>query len=257
MQTVKVAICDDEEFFREELEKLVSVYANEGEHELEIHTYPDAASLVTDIVEKGMPYHLLFLDVEMPDMSGMDAAKKLRKEGYKGEICFVTGFQGYALDAFSVSAVGYVCKPAKYVDVKKIIEKALIQIYYQWDVEEAKKRYLEVRTQRETRTVDTWKILYVEKRRNQCVIHLEDGEVVCYDSLKNLFPNLDQSRFCYAHQGYVVNFDKIKEVKKDTICFGEGREIPVSRKHQSELRERHMNKINLLRQERSIRCTSS
>ena len=51
--------------------------------------------------------------------------------------------------------------------------------------------------------------------------------------------------------------NKIKEVKKDTICFGEGREIPVSRKHQSELRERHMNKINRLRQERSIRCTSS
>lgn len=251
MQTVKVAICDDEEFFRDELEKLVSVYANEGEHELEIHTYPNAASLVADITEKGVTYQLLFLDVEMPEMSGMDAAKKLRGEGYKGEICFVTGFQGYALDAFSVSAVGYICKPAKYVDVKYIIEKALVQIYYQWDAQEAKKRYLEIRTQRENKTIDTRQILYAEKRRNQCVIHMETGEVVCYDSLKNLFPNLDQSRFCYAHQGYVVNFDKIKEVKKDVICFGEGREIPVSRKYQSKLRERHMDKINRLRQERA------
>ena len=181
VKPVNVAICDDEEYFLKELEKLVSVYANEAKCELEIDTYQDPERLVEEITSGKKEYQLIFLDVEMPGMSGVEAAKKLREEGYRDVICFVTGFEGYALDAFSVEAIGYICKPAQYLDIKKVIHKALIQIYYNWDVEEAKKRYLEVCTQKSSMMVDIRQILYLEKRRNQCVIHMETGEVVCYE----------------------------------------------------------------------------
>lgn len=249
MKPVNVAICDDEEYFFKELEKFVSVYANEEGCELVIDTYQNPERLVEEIASGEKEYQLIFLDVEMPEMSGVEVAKKLRKEGFQDVICFVTGFEGYALDAFSVEAIGYICKPAKYAEVKKVIQKALIQIYYNRDAEEAKKRYLEVCTQRDVTLVDTQKIVYLEKRRNQCVIHMEAGEVVCYETLKHLFAKLNQQKFCYCHQGFIVNFDKIKEVKKEIICFGEGREVPVSRRYQSELKERHMNEIYRLRKE--------
>lgn len=250
MGTIRIGICDDETYFREELEKLISVYANEAEHDLEIRTYVYAKDLAEDILENKVWFHMLFLDVEMEGMSGMDAAKKLREEGYEGIICFVTGKDQYALDAFSVDAIGYLQKPAKYPDVKRMVQKALVQIYYKQDEAEAKKRYLEITTQNEKAMIDIRQILYVEKRRNQCVIHLEDTEIVCYETLKSLFERLDKRNFCFTHQGFIVNFDKIKEVKKDIICLGAGREIPVSRRYQNELRERHMNKIYRLRQER-------
>ena len=99
--------------------------------------------------------------------------------------------------------------------------------------------------------LDLQQVLYVEKSRNQCVIHMEESEVVCYETLKKLYERLDKSKFYFTHQGFIVNFDKIKEVKKDTVCFGAGREIPVSRRYQSELRERHMDKIRRLHRERS------
>ena len=249
MKPVNVAICDDEEYFLKELEKFVSVYANEERCELEIDTYQDPERLLEEMISGEKAYQLIFLDVEMPGMSGVEVAKKLRGEGYQDVICFVTGFEGYAFDAFSVEAMGYIRKPTQYLDVKKVIHKALIQIYYNRDAEEAKKRYLEVQTQRAVALVDIQKIVYLEKRRNQCVIHLESGEVVCYETLKHLFQKLNQQKFCYCHQGYIVNFDKIKEVKKEIICFGEGREVPVSRRYQSELKERHMNEIYRLRKE--------
>lgn len=250
MGTIRIGICDDETYFREELEKLISVYANEAEHDLEIRTYVYAKDLAEDILENKVWFHMLFLDVEMEGMSGMDAAKKLREEGYEGIICFVTGKDQYALDAFSVDAIGYLQKPAKYPDVKRMVQKALVQIYYKQDEAEAKKRYLEITTHNEKAMIDIRQILYVEKRRNQCVIHLEDTEIVCYETLKSLFERLDKRNFCFTHQGFIVNFDKIKEVKKDIICLGAGREIPVSRRYQNELRERHMNKIYRLCQER-------
>lgn len=251
MEVIRIGICDDEDFFCEELEKLVSVYGNDAEHDFIIHTYSKAEDVVTDILEKNLGYHILFLDVEMDGMTGMEAAKKLRREGYKGVICFVSSQDRYAFEAFGVEAIGYVKKPAKYQDVKRLIQKALIQIYYQRDEEEAKKRYLEITTQNEKTMLDLHQVLYVEKRRNQCVIHMEESEVVCYETLKKLYERLDKSKFYFTHQGFIVNFDKIKEVKKDTVCFGAGREIPVSRRYQSELRERHMDKIRRLHRERS------
>ncbi len=250
METVRIGICDDESFFRGELEKLVSVYANETEQKLEMKSYDAAKTLAEDVLSEKEIFHMLFLDVEMDEMSGMDAAKKLRESGYEGIICFVTGKDQYALDAFSVEAIGYLRKPAKYQDVKRMMQKALVQISYQWDEAEAKKRYLEITTQNEKMMIDIRQILYVEKRRNQCVIHLEDAEMVCYETLKSLYDRLDKRNFCFTHQGFIVNFDKIKEVKKDIVCLGAGREIPVSRRYQNELREKHMNKIYRLRQER-------
>ena len=243
MRMVNVAICDDEEYFLNELEKLVSVYANESGNALEIDTYQEPERFMEDVISGKKEYQFIFLDVEMPKISGVEVAKKLRENGYQNEICFVTGYKGYAFDAYSVNAIGYICKPAQYLDVKSVIHKALIQIYYNWSEEEAKKRYLEVRMQQGTTIIDIEKILYLEKRRNQCVIHMEMGEKVCYETLKSIFEKLNQQKFCYCHQGFIVNFDKIKEVKKEVICFGEGREVPVSRKYQSELRQRHMNKI--------------
>lgn len=75
------------------------------------------------------------------------------------------------------------------------------------------------------------------------------GEIVCYETLKSLFQRMDQTRFCYTHQGFIVNFDKIKEVGQNVIYLGEGREIPVSRRYQKALEDRHMDMIYRLRDE--------
>lgn len=243
MKQILIGICDDEEYFLESLYTLVSACGNENKYDFLITKYLDVEALVEDVVSKKKEFDIVFLDIDMPKLSGMDAALELRRAGYEEVICFVTSYNRYAFDAYGVEALGYIIKPAQYVDVKRLIEKAVIQIYYKYDVKEAEKRYLEVCTQKRKEMVDTEEILYLEKRRNQCVIHMETRELVCYETLKSIYQRLNQQKFCYAHQGFIVNFDKIKEVMPEAIALGEGKEIPVSRKYQKKLSERHMNKI--------------
>lgn len=252
MKTVNVAVCDDEEFFLEALYSLVSTGMNENMYTFTITKYMHGRKLIEDYETKAGEYDLVFLDIDMPGMSGMEVAQNLRKKGYGGVICFVTSHDKYALDAYGVDALGYLIKPARYVDVKRLIEKAVVQIYYQYEKQEAEKRFLEISIQGGKRTIDINKILYIEKRRNQSVIHMEDGEAVCYESLKSLYDRLNQNIFCYAHQGFVVNFDKIKEVTPTFIALGHGREVPVSRKYQKVLRERHMDMIHQIQAERRL-----
>ncbi len=253
MKQITIGICDDEAYFLEEVYTLVSACGNDNRYNFSIAKYLESEILLEDIESGRKDFDLLFLDIDMPKLSGIEVAERLRKEGYEGVICFVTSHNRYALDAYGVEALGYLLKPAQYAEVKRLMEKAVIQIFYGFDAKEAEKRYLEVSARKSKQRIDMQKILYVEKRRNQSVIHLEDGEVVCYETLKSLFQRLNQEKFCYAHQGFVVNFDKIQEVAPASIILDEGKEIPVSRKYQKILRERHMNLIYQIRDERRKR----
>lgn len=240
---ILIAVCDDEEIFVENLYTLVTAGANESKIEVVVDKYQDVELLMEQIISGAKPYDLLFLDIDMPKMSGLDAAVKLKENGYDGIFCFVTSLTQHALEAYGLEAIGYLVKPAQYVDVKRKLEKAMIQIRYMRNVKEAEKRYIHITYSNEKIIVDTENVLYVEKRRNQCVIHLEDRELICYEPLKQIYERLNREKFCYAHQGYVVNFDKIKDVHSNFIALGAGREIPVSRKYQPGLRERHLKKI--------------
>lgn len=250
MRQIQIAVCDDEEYYRDELEKLVSVYGNESETEFVIDVYENAALLLEAFTQQGKMYDLIFFDVEMPGMTGIEAARKIYALDTEALFCFVTSHTEYALHAFEVEAIDYIVKPMKYLDVKRVMKKAMIQIYYRVDREEAKNRYLDIVSARAQVTIDLTKVIYIEKRRNQCIFHLTDGEQICYDSLGNIYKRLNTEEFVYTHQGYIANFHYIKEVRTDAVCFGSGMEIPVSRKYYQNLKERHMDKIYRIRDER-------
>lgn len=250
MRAIRIAVCDDEEYYRTEMEKLISVYGNESETELSVEVYEDAAKVLEEVECAAKSFDLIFFDVEMSGVTGIEAARKIYCLDAKVLFCFVTNHTNYALHAFEVEAIDYIVKPIKYLDVKRVMKKAKIQIYYRVDKEEAEDRYLDIVSAREMVTVDLTKVVYIEKRRNQCIFHLTDGEQICYESLKNIYKQLNPHEFYYTHQGYIANFRYIREVRKDAVCFGAGKEVPISRKYYSQLKERHMNKIYRIRDER-------
>ena len=156
-----------------------------------------------------------------------------------------------ALNSYQVDAVGYIMKPIKYTEVKRAIDRAKISINYRRDAQKAKKRYLDIKISRNNVTIDLEKVVYIEKRRNQCVFHLEDGEYICYETLSKIYERLDHDSFIYTHQGFIASFHHIKEVKRNAVCFGRGVEIPISRKHYEPVKAMHMDKIYRLREEKN------
>lgn len=251
-ETIRAAICDDEEFFRNELKNFVSEYGNEMDINVSIDPYDNAKELMNNILSKSKEYDLLFLDVEMPGMTGIEMADALRKIDQWVCISFVTSYDAFAIQAFRLDALDYVMKPIKYTQVKHIIEKAKIQIDYRKNAQKAEKRYLKIKSGYEDVLIDLQNVLYIEKRRNQCVFHKIDEEISCYEPLKNVYERLDNDVFMYTHQGYIANFNYIKEVKKDVVCFGRGMEVPLSRKYHDQIKELHMNKIRRAYKEQEL-----
>lgn len=242
MMQYRIAICDDEAYYREELERFILTYANERKVDLVYDLYEDGQKL-GDAVRGGKVYDMVFLDVEMPGVNGLATATMLR--GYMDYliICFVTSHEGYALNAYEINAEGYIVKPVDYAKLKENIDKSRILIDYHNNKEEARKRYMEIEVGRGTETIDIKKIVYLEKRRNQCIIHLREREITCYQTLASVYQRLNQNDFLYTHQGYIVNLDCIKEVKSDCVCLGQSVDVPLSRGKAKEVKQRHHDRV--------------
>ena len=114
---MKIAICDDEKSVRDHIEKCV----REVEPEVTVEQYPDASSMVSASFDAD----ILFLDIQMPGMDGMKAARILRTMGNKTIIVFVTAVEEYVFEAFDVGAVQYIVKPFDRNKLTETIRKAL------------------------------------------------------------------------------------------------------------------------------------
>ena len=166
----------------------------------------------------------------MPELSGMEAAEELRRMGKNMALCFVTSFNEYALNAYQIDAIGYVIKPIQYLDLKNMMEKAEMQYWNRKKTGEAQKRYLEVMCERRSVIIDLEKVVYIEKRRNQSVFHLTDGEQICYDTLKKIYKRLYHDIFMHIQQGFIAKYNDVKEALTARACFGSGMEAPLSRR---------------------------
>ena len=243
MRIFEMAICDDEEYWIEDICGYLKAFMSEEDVELHVSKYHSGIELLEDMQEHGKKLDMIFLDVEMPMYSGMDTAVEIRKFNKEVILCFVTSHQKYAFDAFQVSASGYFEKPVSYVALKEMLNKCICEIRYIKDRKAAEETYLQISFGREPIILPVKNIIYIEKQRNKCLIHMTDGEIMCYDTLAHLYERLNHNTFFYVHQGYIVNFNHILEVKPKEIAVTGVSEIPVSRRYYKEIRERHMDKI--------------
>lgn len=244
-----MAICDDEDFYIEDICGYLKAYMSEEEVGLHVEKYHSGLELLDAMREHGKCFDMIFLDVNMPVLNGMDTAIEIRKFDMNVNICFITSYRQYAFDAFQVNASGYCEKPVSYVKLRSMLNKCIREIRYIKDRKMAEETYLPILYGKEPIIVPVKKIIYIEKQRNKCVLHTIDGEITGYDTLANLYQKLNHEVFFFVHQGYIVNFNHIMEVRTRAVIVTGSLEVPISRKYYKEMRERHMDKIYRLRAE--------
>ena len=114
---MKLAVCDDEKNIREYIAERIRA----ADGDMQIVQYETAA----DILASGLSMDILFLDIQLPDSSGLEAARKLRERGSRAILVFVTAAEEYVFDAFDVNALGYIVKPFEEKKLDEVIVKAI------------------------------------------------------------------------------------------------------------------------------------
>lgn len=181
------------------------------------------------------PIDVIFLDIQMPDLTGIELARVLEKAGTRApRIIFTTAFNQYALDGFRVDAIDYLLKPFNYEEFLRAASKAqayveLVQKASSAGSSEPKDEYLFLKVEYQLVRIAYDDILYTEGLKDYVKVHLKSDPkpILSLTSLKALEEKLPASKFMRVHRSFIVNLDKISAVTRNTIQIG-ATSIPVS-----------------------------
>lgn len=177
------------------------------------------------ILEKH-PIDLLFLDIEMPDISGVDF---LRSLDVKPMVIFTTAYDHYAVEGFSLDAVDYLLKPIAYERFLKASEKAL-ELYQLRNASSNVQGSIQVRVNYETKKILLDDILYIEGVKDYVKIVTKEGNWLTRQNLKGISALLPQSDFVRIHRSFIVSWNKVSGWQKKYISIGD-KKLPVGDKY--------------------------
>jgi len=175
---------------------------------------------------------LMFVDINMPDLSGMDFVKSLNNPP---KVIFTTAYSEYALEGFRVDAVDYLLKPIGYSDFLKASEKAKERIQPKAGEKtevHSDDKFLFIKSEYKILRINLSNIKYIEGMREYVRIHLSNEKpVMALMSMKKMEEFLPNDQFMRVHRSYIVNLAKITTIERNRIVFDEKVYIPVSEQY--------------------------
>lgn len=193
------------------------------------------------------PVDLIFADINMPDLNGIDFVKSLVN---KPIIIFTTAYTEYAIEGFRVNALDYLLKPFGYNEFLKAANKALHQYELQAKMQqhpllvspevtaENDKNNLFIKADYKMIRLDMNKIIYMESQNEYVRIFFEDQKpIMTLISMKKLEERLPAERFMRVHRSYVVNLEKITAVANNRIIYGKDIYISIGNQYKDKFNE--------------------
>lgn len=219
---IRIAIVDDEKVIREQIKKLIEI----RQTDCEIDTYGTGE----DLLKAGKGYDIVFLDIQMDGMNGIDTARALRQNAENTVLIFITGVKEYVFDAFDVAAFHYLIKPIEELKFYEVYDRAVLEVGKR---KQQANGQLFVKTRNRNATFNQSDILYIESRAKKVEIHTKSDIVEAYAAIGELEKQLVGS-FYRCHRGYLVNMAFITEYGYDSITLHNGETIILSKDKYSE-----------------------
>lgn len=250
VETIRVAICDDEANIRSLLASLV----RRQDPTCQITEYAGSNAYLQDERE----HDLLFLDIELSGrqapngingmepgdaqapgaMNGVELARKLRRLPLSRQpvIIFVTGYDSYVYEAFDVEAFQYLVKPVNQARFAETFRRAAERIAA---AEKQRRSTLVIQTGSTSRTVPLQDIYYVESQGHKLLLHLKEGNLEYYGKISQLEQEL-QGQFSRIHKGYLVNLSYVEEYSRNQVALANGEKLIVSKRKYDDFVKTHL-----------------
>jgi len=173
---------------------------------------------------------LIFIDINMPEMSGMDFIKSLETQPI---VIFTTAYSEYAIESYKVDALDYLLKPITYSDFLRASNKAQ-KFYIQTNSKEHSEpeNYIFIKSENKLLKINFDDVEYIESMSEYVRIHLiNEKPIMCLMSLKNLEQSLPEDIFMRVHRSYIVNLQKVTTIERNRIIYKNNVSIPVSEQY--------------------------
>lgn len=216
---LRIAVCDDEPQIVKQLTDLVMQCAPDCELTCYAHG--------EELLEAQKTFDLIFLDIQMKPLNGMETAKRIRSLDEGVLIVFITAWKEYVFDAFDVGAFHYLLKPVQLQKLREILQRAQRETDRK---NHAKKQQLFLKTRERSFVVNVEDILFLENALRKVVIHTDAQTILVYGTMSEFEKKLGAG-FYRSHRGYLVNLARIAEYDAETIYMDNGETAYLTKKN--------------------------
>jgi DNA-binding LytR/AlgR family response regulator len=227
--TIKCIITDDEPMARKGLQGYI-----------EKIDFLELAGVCEDAIQlnsllKQQPADLLFLDIEMPYVTGIDFLKNTPNAP---KVIFTTAYEQYAIKGYELDVLDYLLKPISFERFLKAANKAYD---YFSSAASTSGNYLFIKTDNKLEKVNLQELLFVEAMENYVALYTADKKLITHSTLKALQEKLPAGQFIQPHKSYVVNIQCIQSIEGNILHVGGKYQIPISKYQKEEIMERIVN----------------
>lgn len=217
---IYIAIVEDEDVWAETINNYLRQYEKENQEQFHIRRFHDGAEIADDYSGGN---DIIFMDIEMGLMDGMEAAEQIRTKDEQVVIIFVTNMAQYALRGYKVNAFDYVLKPIAYMPFSQTLKKAIRL------VEKTKDNYITINMRNGIAKICTADIYWIESHGHRLTFHTSEGEkeTTVY-SMKEMEDKLNTEGFKRCNSGNLVNLKYVESIQNGYIEIG-GTLLSVSR----------------------------
>ncbi len=219
---LEIAVCDDESFYREKIQRLLEEYLAERSLEYRIQLFLSGEEFLKHC-ENRVKYDIVFMDINMEKVDGIQAAMQMRAFHSDTYLVLVTAFINYALEGYKVNAVRYIMKDTLDTAMTECMDAVM---------EKMKIAQVSFSFMEGERKLYTDNILYVESRKHKSVFFYMEAEIVkyqIYEKLDWVEEKLSGFHFLRIHKSYLVNMKHIRKINNYTAFLDTGEELPVPR----------------------------
>lgn len=220
---LNIAVVEDNDLDAQKLEEQLKRYAEANGLQLQISRFPDALKFISAFKSN---YDIVFLDIEMPLMSGMEAARAIRKIDHNVTLVFITNLAQYAIEGYAVEAFDYILKPinsyAFDLKLKRIVSHAGSKT----------DERIVIRTEGETISLPVRAIRYIEAEGHYLNWHTQDTVYRALGTLKSIDQQLPKT-YCVISRWHVVNLQYVRSVSGNDVLI-DGERLHIGRTYKQD-----------------------
>lgn len=239
---INIAICDDENYICSKIEDMIIKYKQEFYVNIEINIFNSGQEFYNKL-KIGKKYDVIFLDIEMDILNGLDIGKIIREEleDEITRIIYISSYSQYALKLFKLRPTDFLIKPIKEDEFRETFNKVLKLINIECE-------YFEFKSGVEKYRIPLKDIVYFStiKYSKKIKIKTVDKEYQFYGTIKELNDKLEKYRFICPYSSYLVNYKFIKNIGNKKLTLFSGKEIPLSK---YKIKEIKMLKLKFIKEE--------
>jgi len=233
---LRIALCDDEEIYINKISLLIESVCIQSKIKHEITKYTSGEVLLEEQFTGQQNKHdVVFLDIDMPIVDGIQIAKRYKEIDSKVFIIFLSNHIEFSREGYKVNAFRFIDKMSKKEEFVEAIKSV-------WHIQQEKKEMVVFSLNQMALILECDDIIYIEKRQRKTIIHsVKEGEIHTYESIISIRNRFESPCFYQVHRAFIVNLNHIVKLIKKDIILDNSNAVPLSEKRRKEFKRIYVN----------------